>query len=121
MTDQLRHHLVEDAQLNPEVIDALVALGYHSVEHIATATPEDLAGIEGLDANGAAKMVEVGRKVVDQKEAGLYVSPLTKKDEGDGETETTQPEETSPDLAYLGPLAALGPVPTAADNATDEA
>jgi len=113
MVKELRHHLVEEAGLDDGVIEVLVKLGYHSVEHVATATAEELAAIPDLDEAGMLRMVEVARRVRDQKSDGTYISPFDDPAERAPAEEPVVAEgEVSPELAYLGPLASLGPVPS---------
>jgi hypothetical protein len=115
MMDELMHHLVEGIGMVPEVVQALMQLGYHSVEHIATATAEELAQVPDLEGQDAMKMVELARTIMDQKSAGTYVSPFdtSSQDDANQEVDEESKEDEGNDLSYLGPLADLGPIPDA--------
>jgi N utilization substance protein A len=115
MMDELMHHLVEGIGMVPEVVQALMQLGYHSVEHIATATAEELAQVPDLEGQDAMKMVELARTIMDQKSAGTYVSPFdtSSQDDANQEVDEESKEDEGNDLSYLGPLADLGPIPNA--------
>ena len=67
------------------------------------------------------RMVELSRTILDQKEAGTYVSPIDGANEqpADQTDEEESEESEENDLSYLGPLADLGPIPDA--NADDSA
>ncbi len=121
MTRELTYHLVEEAKMDEEVVNELITLGYHSIKHVGTATPEELAAVPGLDGEDAMRMVELARNVIDQKEAGLYVSPFAEEaSKEDSSPESTAPDGVDKDLAYLGPLADLGPVPDAPTAPVEE-
>ena len=121
MIDELAHHLVEGIGLEREVVDSLIQLGYHSIDHLATATAEELAQVPDLEGQDAMRMVELSRTILDQKEAGTYVSPIGEKTEPKVEEEQEEEqEEESADLSYLGPLADLGPIPDASTEDSGE-
>ena len=120
MLRELHHHLVAEGGVDAEVVEEMAAMGYHSIEHVATAAPEELAGVPGLEGEVAMRMVEIATRIRAEKAEGTYVSPFAEEQASGDEEEA---EEIPADLAHLGPLASLGPVPErkAAAGGDDEA
>ena len=124
MVRELRYHLVEEGGVSPDVVEELIRLGYHSLDHVATASMEELAAVPGLDGETAHRMVEVAHRIRESKSTGTYVSPFARLEEPAAspaeEAEEEVKDEVDPDLAYLGPLASLGPVPEGGAEAEAE-
>ena len=92
---QTNVHEIED--LPPEWADKLEEAGYDDLDSIINASVEDLTAIDGIDAEMAARMIELARKH-EQLEAQEIGAPAeeeeaTGEESGDEEAASEEPQE----------------------------